>query len=138
MFVAGEFSVLGTFHITNRGLIAYGNVVLGEVRAGEALFIPLNGSVALSAVIKSVEAVHLSRSVSHVALLLSCDDDRERHLLETLNFAGETLKVGEPSLETTFDEACMRLRNLLLAIGWPATLSWVERSQILPFVKHLI
>jgi len=87
----GTFSVIGTISLHGRGLIAYGDIATGDVHAGEILVIPLNSSTAMSAVIRSVEAVDGTPTGSHVGLLLG-EDDLEVKMLEALGFQGRRLR----------------------------------------------
>jgi hypothetical protein len=86
---------VGTFRLNQRGLVVYGDVVEGSVSAGERLPIPLNSSLSIAATIASIDAVDGTATQSHVALLVSADDDLEMSVIEGLNFIGETLQIGK-------------------------------------------
>ena len=124
--------VVGTFRLSGRGLVAFGDLVNGTVRPREGVIIPLNSSTVLTAIVESVESVERS-SGSHVGLVLKAEDELERDILEALNFAGETLEIATIPQVADFDEAVTRLRELLRTSGWPTELTWVPPSHVISF-----
>jgi GTPase len=70
--MAGTFEVVGTFRVTGRGLVVYGDLLSGEVRNGDILVVPADDGCEIPFVIRSVEAMD-GPDVSHVALVLSED-----------------------------------------------------------------
>lgn len=133
--VGGSFAVAGTFRLAGRGLIAFGDVVSGDVRVDEGLLIPLNSSTTISARIQSVEVVVRSDR-SYVGLLLA-EDDLEAGILEALRFDGEELQVSPIPGRTTFAEAVERLRKLLRELLRPDQLVWVPASHVIRFPFHV-
>ncbi|HEY2090253.1 MAG TPA: hypothetical protein VGJ81_00055 [Thermoanaerobaculia bacterium] len=125
--------------MAGRGLVAYGDVVSGTVAIRETLAIPLNSSISISPEIRSVETVDGTPTGSHVALLISSSDEIDVALLEALDFADEVLEVVPPEADpgtATFDEAVAKLRDLLVTIGWPTTVTWVANADVIAFPKR--
>jgi len=129
--------VVGTFRVSGRGLVAFGDLVYGRVRPGEGILIQLNSSTVLTAIVESVESVDRP-SGSHVGLLLKAEDELKRDILEALNFAGETLEIAAIPQVAGFDEAVTRLRELLRTSGWPTELIWVPPSHVISFPGHVL
>jgi hypothetical protein len=139
--MAGTFQVVGTFLVPGRGLLAYGDIVTGDVRPGELLVIPLNGSTGMSAMIRSVEAVDGTSTGSHVGLLLG-EDDLEVDILAGLGFEGEPLTVSPAGIDVYasrmgFDEAKLRLIALLVRLRWPREIAWIDESQLTSFPQRV-
>ena len=133
----GTLAVAGTFPIARRGVVVYGEVIAGDVRAGEVLTVPLNGGTSTSAVIRSVEAVDRPETGVHVGLLLS-NDEPAIDLLRGVALDGQTLIVSSPEVDEDaggigFDEAKRRLVDLLLRVQRPREIAWVDESHITRF-----
>jgi hypothetical protein len=124
----GTFEVKGTFPLRGKGLVAYGDIITGDVRIGEVLLIPLNSSTVTSAVIRSVEAIDGTPTGSHTALLLG-EDELEIDMLHALGFDGETLTIS-PAEVDGFEAAKRRLEELLVHAGWPREIAWVDEAHI--------
>lgn len=134
--MAGRFMVAGTFRLIGRGVVAYGDVVSGDVRSGEGLRIPLNSDTVVSARIESVEALDRPDR-SYVGLLLQADDELEANILEALGFEGEELDVSPRPDQSTFVEAADDLRRLLRSLGRSEDLVWVPPAHVIAFPSRV-
>ena len=134
--VAGRFKVAGTFRVTGRGRIVYGDIASGEVISREGLLVPLGGGTTLAVGIRSIESMD-SPDRSFVALPLQANEELETALLEGLTLEGRELEVAPLPGRTTFPQAVERLRNLLRAMGWPEEVTWVPPSHVIRYPHHV-
>jgi hypothetical protein len=133
--VAGRFAVAGTFRLPDRGFVVFGDVVAGDARVDEALLIPLNSSLTVSARIRSVKTVdHAGRS--YVGLVLA-EVDLEADILQAFRFEGEELEVSAIPGRMTFTQAVEKLRELLRQLLRADELVWVSPSRVIRFPFHV-
>lgn len=93
----GKLKVAGVFYLSaRRSVVVYSDIVEGTGRRGDVLHVPLNSSLAITSLVRSVEAVDGTPTGSHTALVLETEDPEVTSILQGLNFQGEILELRTP------------------------------------------
>lgn len=93
----GKLKVAGLFYLSVlHSVVVYGDIVEGTPRAGDVLHVPLNSGLALTSLVRSVEAVDGTPTGSHTALVLETEDPEDANLLQGLNLKGDILELATP------------------------------------------
>ena len=91
-----KFQIRGSFHLSGRGFVLYGDVVEGVIRSRMNLHVPFNSQLAMEVPIGSVEFVDGTRTGSHVALVIPLEDTIDLPLWQGLDLVDEILEVSDP------------------------------------------
>ena len=90
------FKVLTSFTVFGVGYVLVGDVLAGQVRAGDHVQLPLAGGVASYPVL-DVEAVdRVTEGTTHTGLILPYDAETELATLKELELAGQVLSIAAP------------------------------------------
>jgi len=93
----GMFQILGSFKITNRGLVAYGEITEGKAKIGFYLTFRINGNI-VCLKIGGVEMMdNISTRESWVALTFVYQDEQEKKLYEPLKLEEQYAEITETS-----------------------------------------
>ena len=93
--VLATFQIDGSFNLTGRGLVIYGDIISGTISVGNFIsFDDQNQQIKLK--IKSVEMMdNMTEKIAKVCFLFYYDSDAQREILETLKIEKQTIIVTE-------------------------------------------
>jgi hypothetical protein len=90
------FKVLTSFTVFGVGYVLVGDVLAGQVRAGDHVQLPLGGSLAAYPIL-DVEAVdRVTEGTAHTGLILPYDAETELAALKELELTGQVLSIAAP------------------------------------------
>ncbi len=90
------FKVLTSFTVFGVGYVLVGDVLAGQVRAGDHVQLPLGGGLTAYPIL-DVEAVdRVTEGTTHTGLILPYDAETELAALRELELAGQVLSIAAP------------------------------------------
>ena len=92
-----EFQILDSFKITKRGLVIMGDIVSGEIHAGDIIIFN-DGEQNRQISIKSIEFVDkIKEGIAHIGLLLNYENDVQKELFSKMKLKRQIVEIKTPN-----------------------------------------
>ncbi len=89
-----SFKVLTSFTVFGVGYVLVGDVLTGQVRAGDSVQLPLADGPAPYPIIDVETVDRTTEGTTHTGLILPYDAETELAALKALELAGQVLSIG--------------------------------------------
>ena len=90
------FKVLTSFTVFGVGYVLVGDVLAGQVRAGDHVQLPLGGGLAVYPILDVEVVDRVTEGTTHTGLILPYDAETELASLKELELAGQVLFIAAP------------------------------------------
>jgi hypothetical protein len=90
------FKVLTSFTVFGVGYVLVGDVLTGQVRAGDHVQLPLAGGPTAYPILDVEVVDRVTEGTTHTGLILPYDAETELAALQELELAGQVLSIAAP------------------------------------------
>lgn len=94
MTTAGSFEIDGSFHLTNRGLVIYGNIISGSINKNDYFSIN-NGDNKNVLRTKGGYLNKITEKITKIGLTFYYDNDKEKEALQTIKLGKQIATISK-------------------------------------------